>query len=172
MNHSVAQFGNLFCSSQALQRTPESSVGSFKLWPKSAVTLNNQAPGELRITHGCVWLTFVDAAQDASVRAGDHFLQVGDRLHLARGQQVVMEAFDAPPSASINSSVYFNWEPDAPLSVAASSGQVQHAHAEVRQSLLDLGAALHQAGWALGRLVHGLGAALTGAFVMRRRRAC
>ena len=172
MRHAIAYVENLTCSSQALERRPAHSLGSFQLLPSNALTLNNQAPGELRITHGRVWLTFVDAAQDASVRAGDHFLQAGDRLHLARGQQVVMEAFDAPSSASIKSSVDFNWEPDAPLSVAASSGQVQHAHAEVRQSLLDLGTALNQAGWALGRLVHGLGAALTGAFVMRRRRAC
>lgn len=125
----------------------------------------------MRIAHGRVWVTFGNSADDAGVRAGDHFLNAGEVLRLACGQQVVMEAFDTQSGSSVNTPVYFSWEPDAALSLAArasSSRRVQHAHAEVRQPLLDLGTALHQAGWALGRLVHGLGRSLACTLMLRR----
>lgn len=175
MHHAIPNTASLICSSQAADRTPARAVGCFKLPTHHALTLNIKAPGELRIAHGRVWVTFADAAQDATVRAGDHFLQAGELLRLACGQQVVVEAFDAQPASSVsspvNSSAYFSWEPDAALSLAQRAllpQGLQHAHAEVRQPLLDLGAALHQAGWALGRLVHGLGRSLACTLMPRR----
>ena len=162
MQLATPAFASLICSCQAMQYTPAQAVGSFKLRPLQALTLTIRASGELRLAHGQAWLTFANAAQDASVRAGDHFLQAGEVLHLACGQQVVMESLKEQP----DSSVYFSWEPDAALSLATSPRRVQHA--QVRQPLLDLGAALHQAAWALGRLVHGLGSSLACTLMLRR----
>ena len=154
---------SLICSCQAMQRAPAQAVGCFKLPPRHAVTLTIRAPGELQLAHGRVWVTFANAAQDASTRAGDHFLQAGETLRLVCGQQVVMETLDAAPDAS----VYFSWVLDASAQQAALPRGVQHAHAPVRQSLLDLGTALHQAGEALGRLVHGVGRSLACTLMLR-----
>ncbi|NQW94249.1 MAG: DUF2917 domain-containing protein [Polaromonas sp.] len=110
------------------------------------MSLSIRAPGELRIAHGRVWVTFANAADDTSVRAGDYFLSAGEVLRLASDQQVVMESIDEQSHWSANSSVFFRWEPDAAMSQAGSSRRVQHARPEVRQPLLDLAAALHQAG--------------------------
>jgi hypothetical protein len=164
MHHAIPTSASLICSSQAIERTPARAVGCFKLPTQRALTLTIRAPGELRIAHGRVWVTFGNSADDASVRAGDHFLNAGEVLRLACGQQAVMESLQAQP----DSSVYFSWEPDAALSSAAASRRVQHAHAEVRQPLLDLGTALHQAAWALGRLMHGLGRSLACTLMLRR----
>ncbi|MGB4115237.1 MAG: DUF2917 domain-containing protein [Polaromonas sp.] len=162
MHHAIPVSASLICSSQAMQHTPARAVGCFKLPTRHALTLIIRAPGELRLAHGQAWLTFANAAQDATVRAGDHFLQAGEVLHLACGQQVVMESMNA----QADSSVYFSWEPDAALSLATSPRHVQHA--QVRQPLMDLGAALHQAAWALSRLVHGLGLRLACSLMLRR----
>ena len=143
---------SLICSQQAMNHVPARAVGCFKLPAGRAMSLLPNTSGELRIAHGQVWVTYANAALDASVRAGDHFLQQGDALHLTCGQKVVMEAFDS----ANNASVYFSWEPDAVTHQVASSRRLQAANSEVRQPLLDLVAALHQAGWALGRLVRGL----------------
>ena len=152
MHHVTSNFCGLICFFQAMQRIPAYAVGCFKLPHRHAVTLTITAPGELRIAHGRAWLTFANAAQDVSVRAGDHFLEPGEALRLTCGQKVVMEALDAEPEAA----VYFSWAPDAVLSVASAASPRRLLHAEVRQPLLDLVAALHQAGWALGRLVQGV----------------
>ena len=143
---------SLICSQQAMNQIPARAVGCFKLHARRAMSLVPNTSGELRIAHGQVWVTYANAALDVSARAGDHFLQPGDVLHLTCGQKVVMEAFDSSP----NTSVYFSWEPDAVASQRVSSRRLQPAQSEVRQALLDLVAALHQAGWALGRLVQGL----------------
>ena len=109
-------------------------------------------PGELRIAHGRVWVTFANAAGDSTARAGDHFLGAGDLLRLQAGQHLVMESHEKNASKS----VYFSWEPDAVTSSAALPRRVRHVHAEVWQPLMDLSAALHQASWALGRLAQGV----------------
>ncbi len=164
MNHATPDFYRLICSCQALLPTPAHAVGCFKLPHRHAMTLTITAPGELRIAHGRVWVTFANAAQDASVRAGDHFLQLGDVLHLACGQQVVMETLDAGPDAA----AYFSWQPDAALSAARAVSTPLLQHAEIRQPLLELSAALHQAGRAFRRLLHGLGSSLACTLMVRR----
>jgi hypothetical protein len=163
MHHAIPASVSLICSSQAMLCTPAHAVGCFKLPPRHALTLSIRTSGELRLAHGQVWVTFANAAQDASVRAGDHFLQAGEVLRLTCGQQVVMEALDA----DADSLVYFNWVSDAAMSLAASPRRVQHARQEVRQSMLDLGTALHQTGWALGRLVQGVGRSLACTLMLR-----
>ena len=165
MQLATSAFTSLICSCQAMQRTPAQSVGCFKLPPRQVLTLTIRAAGELRLAHGQAWVTFANAADDATVRAGDHFLQAGEVLKLARGQQVVMESLQTQPDSAVNASVYFSWVPDSAVSRAVLPRAVQSAHIDVRQPLRDLGHALHLAGNALGRLVQGLAAGLAGALV-------
>ena len=165
MHRAITDFSSLICSSQAMQRTPAHALGCFKLQPHHALTLTVRAPGELRIAHGQVWLTLANAAHDASVRAGDHFLHPGEALQLDSGQTLVMEALDS----RLDEAVYFSWEPNAALSAyfPVSLRRLQQAH-EVRQPLLDMGEALLQAGRAFGRLVRGVASNLACALMVRR----
>jgi hypothetical protein len=168
MHHNIPDSAGLICSQQADGQVPARAVGCFKLNAGRAMSLTPNVPGELRIAHGRVWVTFGHAADDASVRAGDYFLGAGDLLRLLPGQQLVMEVHDKNTPQHADQSVYFSWEPDAAMDLAASPRRVQHAHAGVRQPLLDLGAALHQAGGAFGRLVQGLAAHAVCTLTLRR----
>ena len=156
---------SLVSSHNASEQTPACAVGCFKLNAAKAMTLSPSASGQLRIAHGRVWVTFANAALDLSACAVDHFLEQGDMLRLAGGQQVVMEAVDAVP----NPIAYFCWEPDAVLHAkhAAPHQQTQRVH-EVRPALIDLRVALHQAGWALTRLMQGLASSVASAFQIKR----
>ena len=151
---------------QAMQQTAADPLGRFKIGPRHALTLAIPTPGELRITHGQVWLTLANAAQDASVRAGDHFLSSGTAMRLAGGQKVVVEALDALPDAA----VYVSWVPDGALSTTPVSWPrpVQRS-GEVRQPLIDLGTALQQAAGAFGRLLQAVAGSLACSLMMRRR---
>ncbi len=153
MHRNIPNSAGLICSQQASNHAPAHTVGCFKLPPGHALSLMPRASGELRITHGRVWATFANAAGDASVRAGDHFVNAGDALRLQPGQQVVLEAYEKNAPQHACQPVYFSWEPDAAMSLAARASlprRAPHLHAGVRQPLLDLGTALHQAGWAFG----------------------
>ncbi len=81
-----------------------------------------KAPGVLRVTQGCAWVTFDDAADDVSVQAGDHFLNANQDLHIKAGQALVMEA--------LNADVFFDFAFDAQNLVVLSqkSGQVADRH--------------------------------------------
>lgn len=70
-----------------------------------ALSLRAREAGVLRSTSVRLWLTFSSAADDASVRGGDHFLEPGQDLALAAGQAVVLQAWSAGVAAS------FAWEP-------------------------------------------------------------
>ena len=156
MHHAIPHSASLICSQQASSQVPAHAVGCFKLPLGQALSLMPRAPGELRMAHGCVWATFANAAGDTCVRAGDHFVNAGAVLRLQSGQHVVLEAYEKAPQGD----VYFSWEPDAALSRVGSPRRVHDARADVQQSLRDLGSALHQAGWALTRLVRGLAGSL------------
>ena len=164
MHHDIPAPASLICSCHATQSTPAQAVGCVKLPPRRAVTLAIRAPGQLRISHGRVWVTCGNADDTARARAGDHFLNAGEVLPLAWGQQVVMESMDAQS----DSTAYFNWEPDVAALQAASPRHLQYARSEVRQPLLDLAAALHQVGWALGQLGHGVSRSLAYSLMPRR----
>ena len=165
LNHrAIPKSASLICSQQATSRAPAHAVGCFKLTAGCAMSLAPRASGELRIAHGQVWVTFGNAANDITARAGDHFLGAGDLLRLLPGQQLVMESH----KKNDNACVYFSWEPDAAVSRAAVTGSALSSSVQVRQSLRDLGLALHLAGHALGRLVRGL-AASTASLVVPRR---
>ena len=152
MNLATDSPDSLICSCQTMQRIPARAVGCFKLQPRHALTLTIRASGDLHIAHGRVWLTFANAAQDATVRAGDHFLQAGEVLRLDCGQQVVIQTLDAGP----DSSVYFSWAPDAASGKVAFAERAKNIRCDVQQPVRDLGRALHQAVGALGRLAQGV----------------
>lgn len=162
MPKNIPDLNGLVCTQHASKQIPAQAVGCFKLVAGRAISLLPQAPGELRIAHGRVWVTLGSAEDGVTVRAGDYFLSAGDLLQLKPGQQVVMEVY----SNSAAEDVYFSWEPDAAACRALLSRRTQHA--EVRQSLLDLEQALHQAAWALSRLAQGV-AGHVACTLMRRR---
>ena len=166
MCHKFPHLAGLVCSQQAKAQVPARAVGCFKLNAGHAMSLTPNVPGELRISHGRVWVTFGQGADDSSVHAGDYFLEAGDLLRLLPGQQLVMEAYDKNACQH----VYFNWEPDTALSRVASSRHAQHVRAQVRQPLRDLGLALQLAGHALSRLVQALFAAVASGFGVQRHR--
>ena len=134
------------------------------------MSLTPDTPGELRIAHGRVWLTFGHAADIAAVRAGDYFLEAGDVLRLVAGQQLVMEVYEPGSDKNAMYPVYFSWEPDAAPGQAASPRRAHCPQIDVHQPLRDLGKALHQAGWALGRLAQGVAGNLA-CTLMRRHTA-
>ena len=165
LNHrAIPKSASLICSQQATSRAPERAVGCFKLTAGCAMSLAPRASGELRIAHGLAWVTFGNAANDITARAGDHFLGAGDLLRLLPGQQLVMESH----KKNDNACVYFSWEPDAAVSRAAVTGSAQSSSVQVRQSLRDLGLALHLTGNALGRLVQVLATGIASLVVPHR----
>ena len=170
MHHNISQAAGLICSQQANSQVPARAVGCFKLSAGRAMSLTPNVPGELRIAHGRAWLTFGHAADEAAVRAGDYFLDAGDLVHLYPGQQLVLEAHQKSTDKNAFDSVYFSWEPDAALNLAASSRRAQYTRVDVQQPLRDLGDALHQAGGALGRLAQGVAGNLA-CTLMRRHMA-
>ncbi len=153
-----------------MDKIPARAVGCFKLNAGHAMSLTPNAPGELRIAHGRVWLTFGHAADDAAIRAGDYFLDAGDLVRLLPGQQLVMEVHQQSTDKNAFDAVYFTWEPDAALNLAASPRRARYTRVDVQQPLRDLGEALHQAGGALGRLAQGVAGNLA-CTLMRRHMA-
>lgn len=75
--------------------------GSCQLATGQAVTLRARQPGRLRVTQGQVWITFDNAARDASVRAGDHMLGAGDSVALCAGQSLVMQSWARQGQAQV-----------------------------------------------------------------------
>ena len=59
------------------------------------MTLTMKHSGKLRVAQGAAWVTFSNAASDATVRGGDHFLNAGQSLQIKLGQVLVIEALDA-----------------------------------------------------------------------------
>lgn len=82
-------------SDSAVQRVPAHAVGNFKLTTHRSMTLTLKSAGRLRIAHVQAWLTFAEAANDFSARAGDHFLSTGQTIFLTAAQVVVIEALNA-----------------------------------------------------------------------------
>ena len=130
-------------------RQPPTLSGYCTLEAGRAITLQARHASVLRITRGRVWLTFNPAAQDPSVRTGDHFLSRGESLSLVAGEVVVMESYglgDAP-------SADYSWEP-----ARARCG-------EVASPVTGLG----MTGW-MGRAVSRLATAFAIGFVAARAR--
>lgn len=78
-----------------------------------------KAPGVLRVTQGSAWVTFNDAANDASVQAVDYFLNANQNLQIKAGQVLVLEALSAD--------VFFNFVFDVQNLVVFSQKSAQAA---------------------------------------------
>ena len=78
-----------------------SQPGSFRLAASQAVRMRARQAGRLRVMQGPVWLTFDNAAHDASVQAGDHVLSAGDSVLLRAGQSMVMQAWARQGQAQV-----------------------------------------------------------------------
>lgn len=137
--------------SDAIAGRLEGLPGCWKLDTGRALTLHARQAGALRIADGRVWLTFNNAGQDLSVRAGDHFLSRGESLSLLAGEAVVMESWGLGHAPS----VWFSWEPAVASSAVAVLRPIGW-RAGVLQPLLDLRLAPGLAARALARLARGL----------------
>ena len=127
------------------------AAGCWKLATGRALSLHPREPGVLEIAQGRVWLT-VRGAPSASRPAAeaDRVLCAGDRIAIAAGQHVVIEAW-TPPGARLDS-VAFGW------TVAAAGAAQQRAfrpradwECSVAQPLRELVQALGQGARAVGQ---------------------
>ena len=136
------------------------AAGCWKLTPGRALSLHPRERSVLEIAQGQVWLTLsgtqprhqpADMPADLALGVADHLLQAGDRLDIAAGQHVVMEAWS--PSGVPGEEVAFHWH-GAPAPVPAQGQRAQRPGAEwecgVVQPLRDLVQALAQGGRAVG----------------------
>ena len=108
------------CQHPSAKRTPAELVGCYKLQSGRAIKLTFQAAGELRIAHGRAWLTFAGAANDATVIAGDHFLNAEQALPFKAGQTIVMEALGTPTEE-----LYFSLFPATQSLVVVNSHAIE-----------------------------------------------
>jgi hypothetical protein len=153
---------NVLESQQSVQAAVagRSAAGCWKLTPGRALSLHPRERSVLEIAQGRVWLTLsgtlprrqpadlpADLPADGAFGAVDHLLQAGDRLHIAAGQHVVMEAWT--PTGLPGDDVAFHWHA-APAPVPAQGRCALRPGAEwecgVVQPLRDLVQALAQ-GW-------------------------
>ncbi|MBL8336697.1 MAG: DUF2917 domain-containing protein [Rhodoferax sp.] len=79
----------------------------WKLVPDRAVTLCPDGAGVLEVSQGRVWVTTQGPHQGPANDWGDRVLRRGEQLHLAPGQQVVLEAY----GEAVNEAAFFHWEP-------------------------------------------------------------
>ncbi|RQO80704.1 DUF2917 domain-containing protein [Acidovorax sp. FJL06] len=137
------------------------AAGCWKLAPGRALSLHPREPSVLEIAQGRVWLTLsgasptplpADLPADLPRGVADHMLQAGDRLAIAAGQHVVMEAWN--PAGLPDGGVAFHWKGAAAL----ANGQGAHVlrrgadwECGVVQPLRDLAQALAQGGRAVGQ---------------------
>ena len=121
--------------------------GLRTLKPGSAVTLQPNADGELRIARGAAWATVRGPhAGNAGAPGGDVLLEPGARIALRGGQALVLEPI---ATASVRmQTVAYDFRAAPP-----EDADWQHAVAEPAHELQHALAAVPRA---LGRLAHGL----------------
>lgn len=83
---------------------------SGDLAPGEAMTLRVRRAGQLQVRGERLWLTFWLAADDHSVRGGDHFLAPGQQVALRPQQAVVIEP--CARSGQVCRSAAFQWQPE------------------------------------------------------------
>ena len=121
------------------------AAGCWKLAPGRALSLHPRKRSVLEIAQGRVWLTLSGASP------ADHVLQAGDRIAIAAGQHVVMEAWS--PAGMAAEGVAFDWDRAPALAPVRSAAEWECG---VVQPLRDLGQAGGQALGAGGRLALGI----------------
>ena len=133
------------------------AAGGWKLAAGEAVTLRAHTPGVLEIAQGRVWLTLGGSLANLPGTAADHVLQAGERLAVAPGQHVVMEAWNPQGSAE---AVAFRWDALTASALTRPASQAARDwECGVVQPLRDLGQALGQGGRALGTALAGVAGA-------------
>jgi hypothetical protein len=111
-----------------------------------AVTLCPRAAGVLRVTQGRAWATIDLDRWSPLADAGDHFVVLGQDLHVRAGQRVVLEAWPLTGQASIQ----LQWLP------VATGLACSHWQSRVVEPLHDLGRGLALVARASARLLSGL----------------
>jgi hypothetical protein len=119
-------------------------AGTWKLAAGRAITLQPREPGLLRIAHGSVWATCDGPHAGALNDQGDRVLGAGERMHVRRGQRVVLEAWNRSLPA------YFSWDP------APQAAPRRDRAADLAQPAEDLRRAVALGASAAGRLAGAL----------------
>lgn len=134
------------------------AAGCWKLTAGQALSLHPRTPGVLEIAQGRVWLTvrsMPGAGQPAA--EADQVLQAGERIALAAGQHVVIEAW--APRGAAPEGVAFEWQASARPRAEWECSVAQPLR-ELLQALGEGGRAVGQAGaqvlGAAGRLALGM----------------
>lgn len=140
-----------------LHQSTVALTGTWKLPGGRAITLQPREAGLLRIAHGSVWATGEGPHGGALNDQGDRFLGAGERMHVGRGERVVLEGWNRSLPA------YFSWDP-LPQSV------VLRDNADLAQPVDDLRRAAVLGASAAGRLLAAL-ATLAGAWLSGERLA-
>lgn len=91
-------------------------AGSWSLPSSRAVKLGAASGGYLRVARGTVWATLDGPHHGPANDWGDLVLECCASIHLAAGQQVVLESY----GRAANEPARFSWEPDAVQSQAMS----------------------------------------------------
>ena len=131
------------------------AAGCWKLTPGRALSLHPRQHSVLEIAQGRVWVTVSGSlSAGAPSRDADQVLQAGDRLSVAAGQHLVMEAWSLPGGAPAEGAA-FCWEGAAVAAAATVATRQPAARATpewecgVVQPLRDLLQALAQGGRAV-----------------------
>lgn len=121
------------------------AIGSWRLYPGHAMSLQPRQAAVLRVFCGRVWVTLGHAGGATPETAGDRFLGPGEVLAVPAGARLVMEPLVVPGDVQ---PVHFDW--------SDAVGAPSRFEREVASPARDLGAALGTAGGALGRVLRGL----------------
>ena len=140
---------NVLESQQSVQAAVagRTAAGCWKLAPGRALSLHPRERSVLEIAQGRVWLTLSGASP------ADHVLQAGDRIAIAAGQHVVMEAWSPAGMAAEGVAFAFDGDRAPALAPVRSAAEWECG---VVQPLRDLVQAGGQALGAGGRLALGI----------------
>ncbi|CAN7599325.1 DUF2917 domain-containing protein [Acidovorax sp. Leaf78] len=134
------------------------AAGCWKLNPGRALSLHPREHGVLAIAQGRAWVTLrgaslaglpVDLPPDLPMCLADHVLQAGERLVVAPGQHVVMEAWS--PAGTPPEAVAFEWAAQPVAQAQRLLRPGAEWECSVALPLRDLMQALGQGGRAVGQ---------------------
>ena len=129
----------------SLSRRP--AIGSWRLYPGHAMSLQPRRAAVLRIYCGRVWVTTGGPYAVQGRDSGDRVLMPGDTLPVPAGARLVMEPW---PQAGDERPVHFDWTDQATVH------RRERFDRDVLLPARELRAAVAQTGLALARLLRGL----------------